>query len=105
VAPLPPAGRAAGQPGAPQVTANRINRSFVRPSPSFSAAAALLIRKTLHSGVSLLTGSPGRKRISDQEDAVEKNRKESRLPLDWWTVIVAFALTALVLLGLPSIPW
>jgi hypothetical protein len=55
--------------------------------------------------VCLLTGSPGRKRIPDQEDAVEENRKESRLSLDWWTVIVAFALTALVLLGLPSIPW
>ena len=28
------------------------------------------------------------------------------LSLDWWTVIAAFALTALVLLGaLPSIPW
>ena len=32
-------------------------------------------------------------------------RKEHRLSLDWWTVIVAFALTALVLLGLPAIPW
>ena len=52
-----------------------------------------------------MTGSPGRKRITDQEDAVEEHRKESRLSLDWWTVVVAFALTALVLLGLPGIPW
>jgi len=28
-----------------------------------------------------------------------------RLSLDWWTVIVALAITALVLLGLPVIPW
>jgi hypothetical protein len=44
-------------------------------------------------------------RIPDQEDAVEQNKKEHRLSLDWWTVIVAFALTALVLVGLPAIPW
>lgn len=36
---------------------------------------------------------------------MEENKKEFRLSLDWWTVIVALALTALVLLGLPSIPW
>jgi hypothetical protein len=35
---------------------------------------------------------------------VEK-KKEPRLSLDWWTVIVAGAITALVLLGLPRIPW
>jgi len=30
----------------------------------------------------------------------------NRIPLDWWTVIVAFALVALVLVGaLPVIPW
>jgi hypothetical protein len=34
-----------------------------------------------------------------------EKKKEARLSLDWWTVIVAGALTALVLLGLPSIPW
>jgi hypothetical protein len=44
-------------------------------------------------------------RIAGQEEAMEENKKEGRLSLDWWTVIVAFALTALVLLGLPSIPW
>ena len=43
--------------------------------------------------------------IPDQEDVMEDNRKEHRLSLDWWTVIVAFTLTALVLLGLPAIPW
>lgn len=52
-----------------------------------------------------MTGSPGRKRIPDQEDNVEENKKVIRLSLDWWTVIAAFALTALVLLGLPIIPW
>jgi hypothetical protein len=43
--------------------------------------------------------------IPDKEDAMEDNKKEHRLSLDWWTVIVAFTLTALVLLGLPAIPW
>ncbi len=28
-----------------------------------------------------------------------------RLSLDWWTVVVAVAITALVLIGLPTIPW
>jgi len=45
------------------------------------------------------------KSMADQEDAMEQNKKENRLSLDWWTVIVAFTLTALVLLGLPAIPW
>jgi hypothetical protein len=31
--------------------------------------------------------------------------EKKRLSLDWWTVIVAGAITALVLLGLPNIPW
>jgi hypothetical protein len=32
--------------------------------------------------------------------------KTSRISLDWWAVIVAFALTALVIVGaLPIIPW
>jgi hypothetical protein len=44
-------------------------------------------------------------RIADEEDAMEQNKKENRLSLDWWTVIVAFTLAALVLLGLPAIPW
>jgi hypothetical protein len=43
-------------------------------------------------------------RIPDQEDAMEP-KKENRLSLDWWTVIVAFTLAALVLVGLPAIPW
>jgi hypothetical protein len=43
--------------------------------------------------------------ILDKEDAMEDNKKEHRLSLDWWTVIVAFTLTALVLVGLPAIPW
>jgi len=30
----------------------------------------------------------------------------NRIPLDWWTVIVAVALVALVLAGaLPVVPW
>jgi len=33
-------------------------------------------------------------------------RKRSGIGLDWWTVIVAFALAALVLAGvLPNLPW
>ena len=36
---------------------------------------------------------------------MEEKKKEIRLSLDWWTVIVAGALTVLVLLGLPNIPW
>jgi len=33
-------------------------------------------------------------------------QKKNRVSLDWWTVIVAFALTALVIVGaLPIIPW
>lgn len=33
-------------------------------------------------------------------------QKKSRISLDWWTVIVAVALVALVLTGvLPVIPW
>ena len=52
-----------------------------------------------------MTGSPGAAIIPGQEDDMEDNKKEKRLSLDWYTVIVAFALTALVLLGLPAIPW
>ncbi len=36
---------------------------------------------------------------------MEERKKEPRLSLDWWTVIAAGAVTALVLLGLPAIPW
>jgi hypothetical protein len=28
-----------------------------------------------------------------------------RLSLDWWTVVVGVALAALVLAGLPALPW
>ena len=32
--------------------------------------------------------------------------KKARVSLDWWTVIVAVAIVALVLVGaLPAIPW
>jgi hypothetical protein len=31
--------------------------------------------------------------------------KRPALSLDWWTVVVGLALTALVLVGLPVIPW
>jgi hypothetical protein len=84
----------------------------------FGAAAAFRLRgpscaaKTHGFGVCapdsrlhLLTGSPGAVSIPEQEDAMEDNKKEHRLSLDWWTVILAFTLTALVLLGLPAIPW
>jgi hypothetical protein len=36
---------------------------------------------------------------------MEGKKREARLSLDWWTVIVAFALAALVLVGLPMLPW
>jgi hypothetical protein len=37
----------------------------------------------------------------------EKNAamKRPTLSLDWWTVVVGFALAALVLVGLPALPW
>jgi hypothetical protein len=31
--------------------------------------------------------------------------KKPALSLDWWTVIVGLALAAVVLAGLPAIPW
>jgi hypothetical protein len=31
--------------------------------------------------------------------------KQPRLGLDWWTVIVGAALAALVLIGLPALPF
>jgi hypothetical protein len=31
--------------------------------------------------------------------------KRPALSLDWWTVIVGVALAALVLAGLPALPW
>jgi hypothetical protein len=31
--------------------------------------------------------------------------KKGGLSLDWWTVIVGVTLAALVLAGLPAIPW
>jgi len=69
----------------------RIRRRFGRIRPDTDAA--------------VLTGSPGAVSIPDQEDVMEDNKKEHRLSLDWWTVIVAFSLTALILVGLPAIPW
>lgn len=39
-------------------------------------------------------------------DLMEQKRKKTGVSLDWWTVIVAFGLTALVIVGaLPVIPW
>jgi len=31
--------------------------------------------------------------------------KKPALSLDWWTVVVGLALAALVLAGLPALPW
>jgi len=31
--------------------------------------------------------------------------EKPRLSLDWWTVLVGAALAALVIAGLPAIPW
>jgi len=31
--------------------------------------------------------------------------KRPALSLDWWTVVVGFALAALVIAGLPALPW
>jgi hypothetical protein len=43
----------------------------------------------------------------DGDSSGEKNAAMKRTPLslDWWTVVVGFALAALVLLGLPAFPW
>jgi hypothetical protein len=37
--------------------------------------------------------------------AAEPKEKMPGLSLDWWTVVVGLALAALVLAGLPAIPW
>jgi len=36
---------------------------------------------------------------------MEPRQKRQTLSLDWWTVIVGAALAALVLAGLPALPW
>ena len=43
----------------------------------------------------------------DGDSPGEKNAamKRPALSLDWWTVVVGFALAALVLVGLPALPW
>jgi hypothetical protein len=38
-------------------------------------------------------------------DSRTKQEKRPALSLDWWTVAVAVALAALVLAGLPALPW
>jgi hypothetical protein len=45
----------------------------------------------------LLTGAARPKRMPSM--------KRPALSLDWWTVIVGFALAALVIAGLPALPW
>jgi hypothetical protein len=50
-----------------------------------------------------LLGTPD-KNPTQTEDPVQE--KKSRISLDWWTVIIAFGIVALVLVGaLPTIPW
>jgi hypothetical protein len=39
------------------------------------------------------------------EDPMNEKEKKPALSLDWWTVVVGLALAALVLAGLPAIPW
>jgi hypothetical protein len=43
----------------------------------------------------------------DGDSRGEKNAamKRTTLSLDWWTVVVGFALAAVVLVGLPALPW
>jgi hypothetical protein len=37
--------------------------------------------------------------------AAQTTEKRPGLSLDWWTVVVGLALAALVLAGLPALPW
>ena len=36
---------------------------------------------------------------------MRSQEKKPLLSLDWWTVIVGLALAAVVLAGIPSLPW
>ena len=40
-----------------------------------------------------------------QGSAPHSAEKRPALSLDWWTVVVGVALAALVLTGLPALPW
>ena len=40
-----------------------------------------------------------------QGSAAQSGEKRPMLSLDWWTVVAGVALAALVLAGLPSLPW
>jgi hypothetical protein len=43
--------------------------------------------------------------MNDRKDTSSSGQKRAALSLDWWTVVVGVALAALVLAGLPAIPW
>ena len=54
----------------------------------------------------LLTGAPRSKRMPSREEQMTGDKeKRPALSLDWWTVVIGLVLTALVLVGLPAIPW
>lgn len=44
---------------------------------------------------------------AEKNPAMKSKNPENkqRLSLDWWTVLVGLALAALVIAGLPAIPW
>jgi hypothetical protein len=41
----------------------------------------------------------------DPQNHAAHTEKRPGLSLDWWTVLVGLALAALVLAGLPALPW
>jgi hypothetical protein len=44
--------------------------------------------------------------MPSQEDPMnEAKEKRPGLSLDWWTIVVGAALAALVLAGVPALPW
>jgi hypothetical protein len=50
--------------------------------------------------------SPDQKNAVTREDTMTGDKeKRPALSLDWWTVVAGLVLTALVLVGLPVIPW
>jgi len=68
----------------------------------------VLILRELRVAREFFVDSPGRlsENASPREGPMEQKHRKTGISLDWWTVIVAFALTALVIAGaLPIIPW
>jgi hypothetical protein len=43
--------------------------------------------------------------MNDRKGTASSEPKRTVLSLDWWTVIVAAAIAAIVLAGVPALPW